>query len=159
MLYYVRFCEKNSLVEDSMFHYHGWVVITVDDPNDEDLELLQAQEDHVEAAIQLMLTPAKNNNNICEIRRTGNNLRFLSVHGLHNHRHNAVIDLYKQIGDNFPACYGLLYIWDDEDIQRTGNDFSNCFRVWRLARGRLTEEQDPFLSPCIPTIELPFNQP
>jgi hypothetical protein len=142
-----------------MFHFHGWVVIAVDDLNDEDVHVVREQENRIEAAIHAMLPTVYTGNNICELRHTGNNLRVLSVHGLHNHRQDAVIHLYTWIADRFPACYGLLYIWDDEDTQRTGSDYSNCFRVWRLVRGQVTEENDPFLSPCIPTIELPLNRP
>ena len=50
--------------------------------------------------------------------------------------------------------YGLLYVHDDEDGAH-GLDHSNEFRVWRLAGGRLEEVADPFLSPYLPTVELP----
>jgi hypothetical protein len=31
--------------------------------------------------------------------------------------------------------------------------YDNEFRVWQIVRGRFHEQSDPFLSPCIPTIE------
>jgi hypothetical protein len=138
-----------------MFEFHGWAVITVDDPVDADLASLEAQIDQAEAVLRHALADAADGFCVFDIQHTCNALRYLNVHGLRNHRYQPVIDLFQWIANQLPACYGLLYIRDDEDIIRAGQDFSNCFRVWRLARGQLTEQSDPFLSPCIPTIELP----
>ncbi|WP_061270413.1 Imm7 family immunity protein [Leptospira interrogans] len=49
-----------------------------------------------------------------------------------------------------PGSYGLLYIQDEID-------HSNEFVVWKLARGHLNQEKDPFLSPCISSIENSFD--
>jgi hypothetical protein len=61
-----------------------------------------------------------------------------------------VIDLFKWIAAELPHSYGLLYAHDDEALGQ-----ENEFRVWRLARGEIEERPDPFLSPYIPTVELP----
>lgn len=42
-----------------------------------------------------------------------------------------------------PGSYGLLYIHDDED-DKDEIDHSNEFVVWKLARGHLNQEKDPF---------------
>jgi hypothetical protein len=49
-----------------------------------------------------------------------------------------------------PGSFGILYERDDERIAPPG---PNAFRVRVLARGRVSERDDPFLSPCVPTIE------
>jgi hypothetical protein len=143
-----------------MFEFHGWAVITVDDLDDEGHDTLRlatiaAKMADAEAALQVALANATDTFCVFEIQHTCNALRYLTTHGVRNHRYQPVIDLFQWIADHLPACYGLLYIHDVEDMTRTGDDFSNCFRVWRLARGQLTEQPDPFLSPCIPTIEVP----
>ena len=138
-----------------MFEFHGWVVIEVDDLDDAGSAIVEARKDQAEAALHSALADATDHFCVFEIQHTCNALRYLNVHGLRNHRYQSVIDLFEWIADHLPACYGLLYVRDDEDMTRTGEDFSNCFRVWRLARGQLTEHPDSFLSPCIPMIELP----
>lgn len=60
----------------------------------------------------------------------------------------ALIELFAQVGQLAPGSYGLLYVHDDEDPKH-GLDF----RVFRLARGAVTEHADRFLSPVIPTLE------
>ena len=81
-----------------------------------------------------------------------NGMYSLTISGLRNHRREEVIDLFEWLAENSPACYGLLYVQDGEDWRR-GADYQNDFRVWRLAKGQLTEHADPFLSPRIPTVE------
>ncbi|WP_392551928.1 Imm7 family immunity protein [Orbus wheelerorum] len=44
--------------------------------------------------------------------------------------------------------YGLLHLKNDES-----DDAFNEFGFFVLARGKIRKEKDPFLSPCIPTIE------
>ena len=77
-----------------------------------------------------------------------------TIMGCFNHRREEVIDLFRWVAENGPGSYGLLYVQDDEDPREA---YENAFRVWRLARGTLTEHEDPFLSPRIPVIEDPFD--
>ncbi|EKR71261.1 Imm7 family immunity protein [Leptospira noguchii] len=72
----------------------------------------------------------------------------LTMSGLFNHRSAFVIDILKRIAVIMPGSYGLLYIHNEED-DKGEIDYSNEFVVWKLARGNLTLEKDPFLSPCI----------
>jgi hypothetical protein len=37
----------------------------------------------------------------------------------------------------------------------SGSDFCKEFQVWQMARGKLEERPDPFLSPYFPTVEEP----
>ncbi len=49
-----------------------------------------------------------------------------------------------------PGSFGLLYWSDDEDMALPPE---LIFKVKVLARGRVVERYDPFLSPMIPTVE------
>src|SRR5215217_8165841 len=59
-----------------------------------------------------------------------------------------VVDLYTQIARLAPGSYGLLYVRDPENAFH-GEEF----RIYRMARGQVTEHADPFLSPVIPMVQ------
>lgn len=61
-----------------------------------------------------------------------------------------VHELVEFIRANLPGSWGILYERDDETEQPPG---PNAYKVTVLARGRLAEHADPFLSPVNPTIE------
>jgi hypothetical protein len=78
---------------------------------------------------------------------------FFSATGLINRRREEGdrLELFLAIiARRLPGSYGLIYERDDETSNPPG---PNSFRVRVLARGKLTERQDPFLSPCNPVIE------
>lgn len=89
--------------------------------------------------------------------KSRNGLDSLLMSGLHNHRKNYVVGIFEKIAEIMPGSYGLLYIHDDED-QSKNQDNTNHFVVWKLVRGKLTEQQDHYLSPYIPTVEDPFDE-
>lgn len=60
-----------------------------------------------------------------------------------------IFELFKQIGKIAEGSYGLIYLYNDEDL----NGKENQFQVFSLARGVIREHRDSFLSPIIPTIE------
>ena len=135
----------------SMFQAHGWAVVTSEtyETDDKaDAELLAAFTEQVgfvrTTNIKIHLDVGLNGD-----------LHVLSVAGHGNHRCELVIDLFRWLAANSSGSYGLLYVLDDEDFQR--GDFTNEFRVWRLARGVLTEQADPFLTPFIPMVEDSFD--
>lgn len=136
-----------------MFEFHGWASIRVPDSEQKDFSRI-GEGPEVEAIkrVRSLINEFHDEFSLLEIRLTGNGLIVLIVHGLRNHRFDAIIDLFRRVGIELPDSYGLLYIHDDESADR-GNEF----RVWRLARGKLEELADPFLSPCIPTIEPPYE--
>lgn len=134
-----------------MFQVHGWAVVTSDTyeiNSKADAELLTA------LAKQVDLVRCTNIRVHLDMGLNGD-LHVLSVAGHKNHRCEPIIDLFRWLAANGPCSYGLLYVLDDEDFQ--DGDYSNEFRVWRLARGILEEKIDPFLSPPIPTVEDPFD--
>ena len=134
-----------------MFEFHGWITIRVDDGDDAALAIIREREQHALAFINDAIRDHGDNFSLFETRRTSNELIVLLAHGLRNHPHAPVIDLFRVIGERLPDSYGLLYVHDDDSS--TNN---NEFRVWRLALGRLEERDDPFLSPYIPTVERPW---
>lgn len=134
-----------------MFEFHGWATLRVDPVDkygDEDEKALQDFLSELHHYIETRLIDGAIH---IEIR---NGLHGLSIFGHNNHRQESVINLFKWVAANSRSSYGLLFIHDDEDYRR-GSDYTNQFRVWKLALGELEELDDPFLSPYIPTVELP----
>ena len=82
-----------------------------------------------------------------------NGAYFFRAIGLINHRREESerLELFLSvISRRLPGSFGLIYDRDDEMPNPPG---PNAFRVRVMARGKLTERQDPFLSPCNPVIE------
>ncbi len=132
-----------------MFEFHGWASVLYH-THDTDAALQDR------CWQQLVDYVATIPTNLVHVQRY-NGCDSLHVAGQHNHRSEYIIELFQWIADNASGSYGILYIRDDEDHSREGN-YTNCFRVWRLCRGQLTECDDPFLSPAIPTVEDPYDE-
>jgi hypothetical protein len=130
-----------------MFEFHGWAVLRWDDSLPESEEQM--------AAIQRAVDAARSEFSMAEVSMLGNDLTVVHVHGRRNHRAASIQRLFEVVAQEAPRSYGLLYVWDHEDSR--GLEFENAFRVWRLAQGQFTDMPDPFLSPCVPTIELPYD--
>lgn len=131
-----------------MFEFHGWATIRVPDDGSSFTPIGRGVGFDAIKRLRAAINEAHDEFCDFDIRRAGNGLVVLSVHGLRNHRYEPVIDLFRWLATELPDSYGLLYIHDDEDF-----NFSNDFRVWRLARGNCDELADPFLSPYLPTVE------
>jgi len=131
-----------------MFEFHGWVTLRIDDSDNADTGVLRAREqsalEHLDAAIR----EHGDDISLFESRSTSNNLLVLVTHGLRNHAYAGVVHLYRWIAENLPNSYGILYVYDDEHPE-----YSNEFRVFKLALGNLSEQPDPLLSPYFPTVE------
>lgn len=133
-----------------MFEFHGWAVLrasTSDDDEQPDLDLLK----QFRAEVARLASASDARPPCSDFVHTSdvvwNGMTSFTVSGLLNHRREYVLQLFRWLAERGPGSYGLLYIWDDE------SEHPDVFRVWRLARGTLTEEADPFLSPPIPTLE------
>ncbi len=73
------------------------------------------------------------------------------IYGAHNHTLtylDDLMELFKTIGEKAPGSFGLLYVRLSEDPV-----YWNKYKVFRLAKGVLTEHEDTLLSPCSPIIE------
>jgi hypothetical protein len=127
-----------------LFEFHGWAVLVRGEAG---------------TGYESLLAEVKaKSEEICEypehfqIADAGNEMKVLIAHGLRNHFRYQIIELFECIAGLSSESYGLLYVHDDEN-----SNYDNEFRVWRLARGRLEERSDPFLSPYVPTIEEPYG--
>ena len=127
-----------------MFEYHGWVTIQATASGDDDAALLERLVDRVHRAIRdaadLDLVDLRWSAGIPMLHFAG-----FDKHG--GHLGPELLTLFTRAGELAPGSYGLLYTWDDQD---TEND--NNFRVYRMARGQVTEREDPHLTPVAPTI-------
>jgi hypothetical protein len=73
------------------------------------------------------------------------------ISGVHNHAgtyFDDLLSLLKVIGEKAPLSYGLVYVLFAEHPV-----YWNEYRVFRLAKGIITEHEDILLSPCNPTVE------
>lgn len=140
-----------------MFEFHAWATIKVED-NDEDLHVLKMREEAAIKKLREIIEEVDDNFSLFNLERTGNDLIIFVAHGLRNHRYEGITEIFRWITNALPDSYGLLYVRDDEDYREGEPESENCFRVWRMARGKLSEEKDFFLSPCIPVIEKPWSQ-
>ena len=135
-----------------MFEFHGWATIRCSDRQAEVESIGSGPKVDAVKRVRAALNEAHDEFSAFDIRPAGNGLVVLSVHGLRNHRYEPVIGLFRRVAAELPDSYGLLYVYDDEDCGR-GTDFTNEFRVWRMARGKFEEMADPHLSPYFPTVE------
>jgi PAS domain-containing protein len=133
--------------------FHGWIQIQLAEietaSGADDLK----REEEAIAAIHGKIGLAADSISLFRIERGGNGMLVLTAHGVRNHRNEQAIDLFRWVESEFPDSFGLLHVWDDEHP-----DYENCFRVYRCALGACTEMDDPHLSPCVPTIEAPYQQ-
>lgn len=129
-----------------MFEYHGWITL-VGNPDPEDETPSAAYVGQVRTLLDRMSSPY-----LADLRAmNGHWMLHIAGHPNRPGPHGPeIIDLFTEIGRIAPGSYGLLHTYDDEDLQHP-----NAFRAHRLARGTLTEQPDPFLSPVRPTIEDP----
>ncbi|MBK9585331.1 MAG: hypothetical protein KA099_01005 [Alphaproteobacteria bacterium] len=67
-----------------------------------------------------------------------------------NHRTSSIWDLTRFICEQSDGSYGVLYIWDDEDLgERAGQNYASSYRVWRILDGQLTEHNDSLFTPLV----------
>ncbi|WP_020668965.1 Imm7 family immunity protein [Amycolatopsis nigrescens] len=131
-----------------MFEYHGWVTISETPGVDADDALLHRAVERVRRKL------AELGDYHLQDLRWMNGRPALHLAGFVNHRGSwggRILDLYGQVARLAPGSYGLLYVHDDEDAFH-GDDF----RVYRMARGQVTEHTDPFLTPVSQATEDPY---
>lgn len=141
-----------------MFEFHAWAVIRTPEREKQEFSQILGPEDLEIKKLRQMVNKIHDEVSIFEVKRSSNGMVVFFAHGLRNHRYEPVVDVFRWIAENFRESYGLLYVHDDEDKRGSGQEYASSFRVWRLALGDLSEESDPFLSPYIPTVELPYEE-
>lgn len=127
-----------------MFEYHGWVTIAATTTGDDDAALLERLVERVHRSLA--------NTTLLDLvdLRWSAGLPMLHLGGLDKHGGaitQQLLETFARVGELAPGSYGLLHIWDDQDPE---ND--NAFQTYRMARGQVTEQKDPHLSPIAPTI-------
>jgi hypothetical protein len=129
-----------------MFEYHGWAIVRDDSYSSDAARLHRTVEE-----LRQVIREFGDGAGVADVRWV-NGVCMVWFAGCPNHRHERVFGLFPWLAERASGSYGLLYVWDDES-----HDQQNEFRVWRLLRGRVEETADNFLSPCIPTIEDPYD--
>lgn len=129
-----------------MHEFHAWIGLS-ESTEESDSEGLQDAVDE----LQELAADSKWHDAVFEVRNL-NGQYFMTANGMINRRREEGerLDLFLAIiTRKLPGSWGLIYERDDE-MPPTG---PNAFRVRVLARGRIVERPDPFLSPCNPVIE------
>ena len=91
------------------------------------------------------------------IQRT-NVLVVLHYSVCHNHRgdtHARLLRVLEWITTHLPGSHGLVYWYDDECADKYEYDPFDGYRVIVVAKGKLTDRYDPFLSPRSVHVEDP----
>ncbi|QRP45920.1 immunity 7 family protein [Amycolatopsis sp. FDAARGOS 1241] len=127
-----------------MYEYHGWVTIAATASGDDDANLLERLVDRVHRAVRDARTL-----DLVDLRWSAG-MPMLHLGGLDKHGGAIapeLIETFTRVGELAPGSYGLLYVWDDQDP-----DHDNEFRVFRMARGLVSEHSDTQLTPVAPTV-------
>jgi hypothetical protein len=129
-----------------MIEINGWVSIHITTDGEEESDTLKEVINELNQYIQLLA----GFNQFFEIKPL-NGFYTLFVGLNHNHDngyYDLVHQLLNEIGTQAPGSYGVVYVRNHED----NFDF-NKFKVLKIARGIVTEEDDKLISPCNPIIE------
>jgi hypothetical protein len=132
-----------------MYEFHGWATIR-ESPVDVDEGNLRKIANNIQDHVRQLNWVSGS----IELKWI-NGIPMFNVAGKTNHRSqdaDELFETYELIAKTAPGSYGVLFIWNDEDK----NGYDNEFRVFVLARGKVVENIDPFLSPCVPMIEDPY---
>jgi hypothetical protein len=130
-----------------MHEFHAWIGLA-QSPYEDDEELLRRGIDQVTALIARADWPDA----VFGVRSL-NGQHFVTATALVNRVRDEgqyLDDLLALIARVLPGSYGIIYDRADEMPDPPG---ANAFRVRVMARGTITEQIDPFLSPCDPVIE------
>lgn len=130
-----------------MYEFHGWFTIAEKPEEIDDGNL-----EHIINQIRELLGKLDWPSGFADLRAM-NGQYFLHMAGFSNrprHYQEDIDKLLRFLAERTSGSYGLLYWRDDEDTSPPG---MGNFRVSILARGRVLERFDPFLSPTTPIIE------
>ena len=129
-----------------MVEINGWISIHITTDGENEYGKLEKAIEKIDH----FLKPLKLFNQFFKIEAlNGYHTLFIGLN--HNHE-NGYYDLIYQLLNEIciiaPGSYGIIYIRNDEDKL----DF-NKFKIIKIAKGKITIEDDDFLSPCNPIIE------
>ena len=127
-----------------MFEYHGWATIQATASGDDDAALLERLVERVRRAVR-----DAGEFDLVDLRWSAG-MPVLHFGGCDKHGGTLgpeLLELFTRVGELAAGSYGLLHIWDDQDPEH-----DNEFRVYRMARGQVTEQSDVHLTPVAPTV-------
>lgn len=130
-----------------VYQFQGWFGL-VPSTDEADVSVVE----QAVQSLRVLVTELSEHLPLGEIRAL-NGEHFLFVAGAGNRPRDTPDKLQMvldTIATSLPGSYGLLYERDDEQPDPA---LANTFTVRVLARGKVTQSPDPFLSPIVPTIE------
>ena len=128
-----------------MIELHGWVTIR------ETYEAKFDEEDNIDTVIENINKEIEKLLWFKPYIKVQNGTYFLEFTLFSNRKNSEsqeIFKLYSRIGELASGSYGLIYLYDDEEEEK-----ENQFQVFSLARGRVQELNDVYLSPIVPMIE------
>lgn len=132
--------------EEIMYEYHGWATIRESASFEDDEYHYGLVIQHLRKYVEELNWPA----GVLDLRAVNGDFQ-LWIAGLDNRKPVSKYDpaeVLKKVGEIAPGSYGILYVRDSDDTESF-----NQFKVYTLIRGKVRENDDPFLSPFIPNIE------
>lgn len=129
-----------------MIEINGWITLLIGGDEDNNLEATQIAVNKVKGLIQ-------NQNDLNQMFRVENlngmNTLFLGI--CHNHNlgySDLVLKLVNDITQIANGSYGMIYYRDQDNL----SSYDKFFIV-KVAKGKVTVEEDKLLSPCSKIIE------
>jgi hypothetical protein len=129
-----------------MIEIQGWISIATSIDGDQDYDKLPGALDEVKELIKPLNEPGQ----FFELKAFNfSQILFIGVHSNHDNGYSdEVLDVLIKIGKIAPASFGLVHARWPEHI----TDY-NVYKIYRMARGKVSIEEDTLLSPCNPVIE------
>lgn len=127
-----------------MFELHSWLTIRETYKNEDELD----NNTFIESVKKIILEFSNNEISL----KTKNGICYIEFSIFSNRKtveFDNLIILYHKIIHIAKGSYGIIYLWDDEDF----NGKDNEFQLFIIKKGKMYEEKDRYLSPCIPIIE------
>jgi len=129
-----------------MIEINGWISIHITTDGEDNSEKYRNAIEKIDGIVQ----PLKGFNQFFKIEAlNGFYTLFIGLNHNHDNGYNdLILNLSNKVCNIAPGSYGILYIRNDEDKSNF-----NKFKVLKIAKGKVTIEEDRYISPCNPVIE------
>lgn len=132
-----------------MVEFHAWITIR------ETYQAVDNEEENIDVIVEDIRNRIEKMQWMKPQIKAMNGEYFMEISSYSNHKAREIdelFDLFSYITETATGSYGLIYMLDDEDM-----DKSNEFQVFLISRGQIHTRKDTFLSPFIPIVEDPFE--